>query len=468
MKDSSFEKVLGTFDVMVVAFGAMIGWGWVVSSGDWIKTGGVLGTVLGFILGGLMIYFVGLSYAELTTAMPQSGGEQIYSHMALGSVFSYICTWILILSYMGVVCYEACSFPTILQYLYPNLVFGYLYTIKGFDVYASWVLIGSATAVIIALINVIGTKKSVIMQTVFTVMIAVVGLILFGGATYNGTFTNIETQMFVGNNFGDIIGNIIKIAIITPFFFFGFDVIPQAAGEINIPLKKLGRLMILSILLTVVFYSVIVISIGLVMTKNDINTSMKLTGLVTADTMEKAFGSKFMSKVLIIGGLCGIVTSWNAFLIGGSRALYAMSNANMTQPMFSKLHKKYNSPVNALLLLGFLSALAPLLGRVMLVWIVNAANFACCFSYCMVSVSYLIIRKKYPDMERPFKNKRYKLVGGLATIMSGAMMIMYIVPNTNYTLVWQEWLIIGVWLLIGLMFFIYSKLKYKDKFGLIK
>ena len=205
MKDSSFEKVLGTFDVMVVAFGAMIGWGWVVSSGDWIKTGGVLGTVLGFILGGLMIYFVGLSYAELTTAMPQSGGEQIYSHMALGSVFSYICTWILILSYMGVVCYEACSFPTILQYLYPNLVFGYLYTIKGFDVYASWVLIGSATAVIIALINVIGTKKSVIMQTVFTVMIAVVGLILFGGATYNGTFTNIETQMFVGNNFGDII-----------------------------------------------------------------------------------------------------------------------------------------------------------------------------------------------------------------------------------------------------------------------
>ena len=55
-----FSKVLNVWDVLVVAFGAMIGWGWVVSSGSWIESGGVLGTIIGFIIGGLIIFFVGL------------------------------------------------------------------------------------------------------------------------------------------------------------------------------------------------------------------------------------------------------------------------------------------------------------------------------------------------------------------------------------------------------------------------
>ena len=54
-RESEFSKVLNTGDVLVVAFGAMIGWGWVVSSGQWITSGGVLGTVLGFIIGGIMM-----------------------------------------------------------------------------------------------------------------------------------------------------------------------------------------------------------------------------------------------------------------------------------------------------------------------------------------------------------------------------------------------------------------------------
>ena len=89
-RESEFSKVLNTGDVLVVAFGAMIGWGWVVSSGQWITSGGVLGTVLGFIIGGIMIYFVGLCYAELTTAMPKCGGEHVFSYKAFGSIGAYI------------------------------------------------------------------------------------------------------------------------------------------------------------------------------------------------------------------------------------------------------------------------------------------------------------------------------------------------------------------------------------------
>lgn len=465
MEKDKFKRVLNTGDVLVVAFGAMIGWGWVVSSGQWIQSGGVLGTVLGFVIGGIMIYFVGLAYAELTTSMPQCGGEHAFSYMAFGPLGSYVCTWALILSYIGVVCYEACSFPTILQYIFPNMYRWHMYTVAGFDVYASWVAIGSIMAVIIVFINIIGTKKSAVMQTVFTIAIAAVGLLLLGGAAYSGDTAKITVQAVKGDGMAEIIQNIVKIAIMTPFFFFGFDVIPQAAEEIKVPLKKLGRLMVLSIVLAVAFYTMVVIAIGLVMNAEEISVSLQKTGLVTADAMAKAFSSPAMAKVLIIGGLCGIITSWNSFLIGGSRALYSMAGACMVPHVFSKIHPRHKSPVNALLLLGGLSVISPFLGRAMLVWIVDAANFACCLAYCMVSASYLVIRKRFPKMKRPYKNERYRLVGCVAAVMSGAMTLMYIIPGTSCTLVWQEWCIVGGWALLGIVFFMCSKRKYRNKFA---
>ena len=56
-KTSEFDKVLGAWDILVIAFGAMIGWGWVVSSGNWIESGGVLGAAIAFAIGGIMIFF---------------------------------------------------------------------------------------------------------------------------------------------------------------------------------------------------------------------------------------------------------------------------------------------------------------------------------------------------------------------------------------------------------------------------
>ena len=444
----------------------MIGWGWVVSSGQWIISGGVLGTVLGFIIGGIMIYFVGLCYAELTTAMPKCGGEHVFSYKAFGSIGAYICTWSIILSYIGVVCYEAVSFPTILQYVFPKIARGYLYSVGGFDIYFTWLLIAIGMALLILFLNIIGMKKAARFQKILTCVIAAVGIALVAGAAYSGNVNNLQNQLLVGDTNGEIIQNIAKVAIMTPFFLFGFDVIPQAAEEINVPLKKLGKMMILSIIMAVSFYVLVVLAVGYVMNAGQIKTSMSsATGLVTADAMGVAFNNANMAKVLIIGGLCGIVTSWNSFLIGGSRALYSMSVSYMLPRKFAVLHKKYNTPVNSLLLIGALSVISPFFGRSMLVWIVDAGNFACCFAYCIVSLSFIVLRRKEADMRRPYKVKHYKFVGIIAVIMSGTMSAMYIIPETNCTLVWQEWVIVGGWILLGIIMAYISKKKYGDKFA---
>ena len=460
-----FKKVLNIWDALVVAFGAMIGWGWVVSSGSWIESGGVLGTIIGFVIGGLLIFFVGLTYAELTPAMPKTGGEHLFSYKAFGSTGSFICTWALILSYVGVVCFEACSLPTILQYLFPNMLQGYMYTIAGFDVYATWVAIGAGFAILLVILNIIGIKKAAIVQKMLTTAIALTGILLFVASLFTGSGDNFSSQLFVGNNFGSTFNNIIKVAMITPFFFFGFDVIPQASEELNIKPKKIGLIMLLSIVLAVTFYSIVVFGVGYVFNNEEIANSINTSGLVTADAMAKSFNSSTMAKMLIIGGLCGIITSWNSFLIGGSRAIYSMANTYMLPRSFAKVTPKYKSPFMAIVLVGILSVIAPFFGRTMLIWIVDAANFACCLAYCLVAISFLIIRKKYPDMERPFKIKHYKTVGIIATILSATVVLMYLIPGTGVTLIWQEWIMVGGWALIGIFFFLWSKIRYKDKFA---
>lgn len=248
-KKSEFDKVFSAWDILVIAFGAMIGWGWVVSTGDWIGRGGVLGAVIGFAIGGIMVFFVGLTYAELTAAMPQCGGEHVFSYKAMGPVGSFICTWAIILGYVSVVCFEACALPTIITYIYPGFLKGYLYTVAGFDIYASWLAVAMIVAFFITFINIKGAKTAATLQTVLTVIIGGVGILLIVASVVSGDASNLTPQLFAGDSASTTMKAIMSVAVMTPFFFIGFDVIPQAAEEINVPLKKIGMIMILSIVL---------------------------------------------------------------------------------------------------------------------------------------------------------------------------------------------------------------------------
>lgn len=465
MDNKNKSKKLNTGDVIVVAFGAMIGWGWVVSSGGWIQQSGVIGTILAFLLGGIMIYFVGLVYAELTTALPENGGAKVFSQHAFGTIGSFICTWSIILSYIGVVCFEACSFPTIIQYIFPGFLKGYLYTVAGFDIYVTWLLVAIISCVLITYINIKGVKTAAILQKLLTIVIAAVGMVLIIDSLINGDSSNLEGQLFVGTGINKILGNVLSVAMVAPFFLFGFDVIPQAAEEINIPLKKLGKLIVFSIALTVAFYGMVVFAVGYGMNKIELVMSLHGSGLVTADAMAKLFHSEVMAKILILGGMCGIATSWNSFLIGGSRALESMASSYMIPHVFCKKHKKYQTPYLSLILIGILSIISLFFGRQMLTWISNCASFACCLTYCIVSLSFLRLRKKEANLPRPYKVKNYRFVGIMATMLSGFLCMMYLIPGTVCSMIDQELIITVLWTIVGIFFAIGCKVKYRDKFG---
>lgn len=451
-KEDKFERVLNKKDVFVLAFGAMIGWGWVVLSGEWILKAGTVGAMIAFALGGLMVLFVGLTYAELTAAMPKCGGEHVFSYRALGRNASFICTWAIVLGYISVVAFEAVAFPTVMQYLFPSYMKVHLYSVAGFDIYLTWLLVGVISSILIAAVNYFGVKPAARFQGILTIVIAIIGLSLITGSLFNGEVSNVQPL------FKDGVNGITAVAVMTPFMYVGFDVIPQAAEEMNIPFKKIGQILILSVVMAVVWYVAIIGGVSLAMSSTQIETSE----LVTADAMANVFfNSPIASKVLIIGGIAGILTSWNSFYVGGSRAIYSMAESGMLPSFLARLHPKYKTPCNAVILVGVISSLAPFLGRKMLVWLSDAGGLTIVVAYLIVSISFLVLRKKEPEMSRPYKVKHGKLVGTIAVIMCVVLAIMYL-PGSPAALVWPyEWGILIAWTVLGSVFFVWAKVANK-------
>lgn len=444
------EKVLSRIDVLALAFGAMIGWGWVVLTGEWIGQAGLMGSVLAFVGGGIMVLFVGLVYSELTAAMPQTGGVSVFLDRALGSRWSFIASWAIALGYISVVAFEAVALPTVIDYIFPDYQSGFLWQVAGWDVYLSWAGIGMAGTVIVTWINYRGLKQAAVFQVICTAMLTIIGLVLIIGSPMTASPEGISAP-FTG------MAGLFGVLIMTPFMFVGFDVIPQTAAEINLPFKQIGKVLILSVSMAVAWYIGIVYAVGHIMGVGELEQSV----LPTADAMATLLGTSWGGTLLVIGGIGGILTSWNAFFVGGSRILYVMAQNGMLPGLFGRLHPKYHTPVNAILLVGAISFIAPLFGRQSLLWLANAGSFSIMVTYILVSVSFVVLRKKAPDMKRPFRAGKSSWIGYGALFSSLSLAVLYL-PGMPASLGWPyEWMLLLLWWIAGLYYFI--KLPAKKK-----
>jgi amino acid transporter len=443
LTNQRFQRVLTAKDTIALAFGAMIGWGWVVLTGDWVATAGSLGAVLAFAGGGVTVILIGLTYAELASAMPQVGGEHVYSHRALGSGASFICTWAIILGYVSVVAFEAVALPTVLEHLFPAYKVGLLWSVAGGEVYLSWALVGICGALLMTWLSIRGVRASALFQKTITAFILVAGLLLVAGAFSNGATANMQ-PFFVDGPKG-----LLMVLIMTPFMFVGFDVIPQAAEEIDLPFRQIGRVLILAVVMAVAWYVLMILAVSMALPPAQLSTA----SLSTADAMSTVFANSAAGKALVFVGVGGIVTSWNAFLIGGSRAVYALASARMLPTFLARLHPDYGTPVNAILLIGALSTVAPLFGRNALVWLVNAGGLGIVLAYVLVAISFLVLRRREPGMERPFRVKKGVFVGYAALALSLAIGFLYM-PGSPAALTWPyEWLIVLIWSSLGLVLY---------------
>jgi len=432
------KRNLRRLDTLALSFGAMIGWSWVALISGIIGRGGSMGGIIGTAIVGFVILAIGLIYAELASAMPDVGGEHVYSKRALGGLGSFICTWSIVFVYVAVCAFEAVALPTVLTGLFPNLGNIALWSINGADVYLELAVIGAVTSSLITWVNIRGIKVAAIIQTVVVGVILLAGVMLIIGIGSEGKIENMQ-PLYVGGASG-----MLAAMALVPFMMTGFDVIPQAAEEIDLPPRKIGILLISSIVFAVAWYIMIELAVASLLTPEE-RQSAELGTIAAA---EAAFGEKG-KLFLLIAGLAGILTSWNSFLIGGSRAIFAMAEDGMLPAFLGRVHAKYKTPSNAILFIGIIGVLAPLLGRTSLVWFVDAGSFSLMIAYLLVAVSFIVLRKKEPEMPRPFTAKGGLFLGGFGIMASLGMAALYL-PGMPAALVWpQEWLMVVAWFAAG-------------------
>ena len=440
-----FAKVLKGREVIALSFGAMIGWSWVLMTGVWLNEAGTLGTVIAFSVGGLAIALIGLTYSELASAMPRAGGEHIYTRRALGNHWSFACTWALLFSYVNVCLFEAVALPTAVSYLWPDISLGTLWNVLGSDVDIGFVIIGSGAAAVVTWVNYLGIRTAALAQTIVTGLIICAGLLLFSGAAFNGQVANAEPWLATPAS------GVLAVLIMVPAMLVGFDVIPQSAEEIDLPPQQVGKLLVISVFCAVAWYLLITLSVGLGLTAQQQADSTMATADAASALWSNFGGGNWAGAFLVLGGIGGILTSWNAFIVGASRVLFALAESGHVPAAFMRLHPKYKTPYVGILAIGILSMFAPLFGKTILVWLINSGSFAVTIAFVFVAISFLVLRRKEPDMPRPFKVSHPRLVGYGAVLLALGFLSAFL-PWSDSALSWpEEWMTIVIWTAIGLI-----------------
>lgn len=447
--EGRFKRSLGSLEIFFIGFGAMIGFGWVTLTSGWLSDAGSLGAVMAFVIGTGIMALVGLVYSELVSAMPLAGGEHNYLLRGFGPHLAFIGSWGIVGGYVWVVAFEAVAIPRTIAYIIPQVNSIPLWTVAGFEVHLVWALIGVVTAILLTALNIRGIKQASFFQTSVILFVIVMALALVALSLLEGERGNME-PLFTGGGAG-----IIAVLVVVPFMFVGFDVIPQSAEEVKIEPRKIGRLVVFSVIMAGLFYAAILLTTSSALPAAE----MADFDLATADAMGVLAGNEFWANVVVAGGLAGLLTSWNAFLIGASRLIWAMANSGMLPTWFAKLHPKHKTPVNALLFIGGLSVIAPFFGEQMMVWLVDSGSPSIVITYILVSIVFLILRKREPNMERPMRIGGHKTntlgtaVGVAAVVLTIGLLALYL-PGMPAGLDVPTYVMFGLWWLLGLIFLV--------------
>jgi len=455
----TLERVISFKNFIAIAFGAIIGVGWIVYAGEWLQDGGPLGAILAFIIGGLLLIPIGKCYAELAPALPVAGGEIAFAYRAFGAFLSFICGWLLTLNYSFVLPFETIAIGALFNAMLPALEGEPLYMVGASPVTWSTLLPGIAVGLYVLVLNYRGAKGSVRFQTFAMYAILITCAVFTLVALFKGSVSNL-TPMFShgGPLWSAIPASVISVIVIVPWFMGGFDTIPQAAEESgsNVPASQLGTAIIVSILMGIVFYVVVIFDVAVSMPWQESSTF----DLPTAAVFRVAFGYEWAAQLVLFTGMLGLITTLNGFFIASSRLLFALGRGGLLPEWFGQVHPRYHTPKNALLFLGALALIGPFLGKAALASIVNSSAFTFVFCFCITCLAAIRLRTTAPDLERPYKVKwKGTLYAGF--VVSLFLVSLMIIPGSPGQLSLFEFGIVAVWLAVGLAAYAYRR-KHSD------
>lgn len=452
----SLDKEITLRQLFSLAFGSIIGVGWITVLGLWLVDAGPYGAALAFAGGGIIILLIGLCYAELATVYPVAGGAVAFAHEVLGVRASFFVGWLLTLGYAGVVIFEVISVGWILEALVPSFKGPALYTLAGSEVSAIGLGAGVLGMFGLAWFNIRGAREAAVLQEVLTYGLLAIVLVFAGFAFLNGDASNLEPG-FVKTADGLVLPGVLAVMVTAPYWYSGFDVIPQALGEKSeqASIKLVPVTLLLAIGVAAAFYVVVILAAAISLPRAEIIGA----DLPTADAIAAAMGSEFGSQLVLIAGLLGLITAWNAFTFGAARVLFAMGRAKLLPAAFGRLHPKHHTPAFALIFISALGVGGAFLGKGAIGPIVDTGALGFSLVYLTICLCSAIYARRVDAAQRVFIMPGGTPMRWLAIASAaGVTLYAFYAPYQAFGgAAPVEWLVLVIWTALGFLFFSASR-----------
>lgn len=452
---AQLKRDVGAFQFFAFAFGAVVGVGWAVVLGDWLRQAGPLGAMLGLAAGGLVIVVIGLCYGEIAPLIPASGGEMAFAYEVFGERAGFVMGWLLAFTYVVVGAYEAISIGWILSALLPGIEGPVLYTSLGTDVRAGSLALGLAGMAVLTWVNLRGIRASGRTQDALVVVLLVLASLFIVSGIVRGDAANLQPY-FQRSAGGSIWPGVLSLFMTASFWFGGFNVIPVMMEEraSRTSLRRVGVMIVLAIVIGIVFKTSVILSASMTTPWAQL---MEME-IPVATAFERAFGSAIMGKLVLFTALLGLLSTWNAMFVCGSRLLFALGRSHLILPALGRVHATHGSPAAAIVFTGVSAGVVTLLGRNAILPIVTAASSCLALSYLLTCVAVVRLRRTRPEADRPFR-----VPGGLPTMIVAIVGSAFSFGLSLYQ-PWAdakgrlplEWVMLVSWLVLGAVAWIAS------------
>jgi APA family basic amino acid/polyamine antiporter len=426
------RRSLGPLNLTALGIGSIIGTGIFVLTGTAASQNAGPALVLSMIISAVGCAFSGLCYAEFAAMVPVAGSAYTYAYATVGELVAWIIGWDLILEYALSTATVAVGWSGYFVSLLKDV---------GIAVPASLAappfnLPAALIVAVVATLLVIGIKESADTNTVLVVIkAAVLVVFVIAGASY---IKHDNLTPFIPPNTG-VFGEfgwsgVLRGAGVMFFAYIGFDAVSTAAQEArnparDMPVGILGSLVIC----TVLYIFVAVVLIGIVPYRQ----------LMVADPLAvgiDATGLTWLSPVIKSAALFGLFSTMLVTLLGQTRIFFTMSRDGLLPRAFGRVHPRFRTPhVSTMLTGAIIAAVAGLTPIDVLSQLVSIGTL---FAFVLVSLGVIILRRRAPELERPFRTPWVPFVPIAGAFMCLAQMVG--LPAAT----WER---LFVWLGVGLL-----------------
>ena len=429
---TTLARKLGLSHYFSLAWATMVGVGWLVVMDDWLKRGGPAGGLIAFAVGGVALLPVAWVYGQLIRMMPDAASEVAYTERAFSRRVSYAIGWTMLLTYWIVCPWEAIAIGRIAAYLVPALNSIELYQVGGIPVYLPHLVIGLGFTAVFTALNYRGIALSATFQNWATaIVLGLIALVILLGLPH-GSVANFSPPFN-----GSPVVSVLLMLQVVPYFMTGFESISKSSEEASagFDATRFGRAMALAIGVGTVFYIVVIASVSYLAPWQ----SLLNERFATAAAFEHAVGSRWVVNLIMGAALLSLLKIMNGTFVAASRLLFALGRRQLVSERVALIHPVNRTPSNAIVWVGGGTAAAIFFGSAILVPITEVAAVTVAIGWLSACAAYL----------RLSPTPRGQLLAWIGLAVTGAMVLMKVLPFVPGHFSRAEWVALAVWCLAG-------------------